>query len=68
MDAQSIEHAPTLWHMVEDEAFERSTRSWREVFDVAPTVKAVVFIATPDGKRRAKPYDPKAASPNSGSR
>jgi hypothetical protein len=61
-------HAPTLWHMVEDEAFERSTGSWGEVLDVAPAVKAVVFVASADGKRRAKPYDPRAASPTSSRR
>jgi len=66
--AQFSEHAPTLWHMVEDEAFARSTGSWGEVFDVAPTVKAVAFIASADGKRRAKPFDPRAASPTSSRR
>jgi hypothetical protein len=68
--ARFSHHAPTLWHMIEDEAFERSSLgcSVGEVLDVAPTVKAVVFIASADGKRRAKPFDPSAASPTSGGR
>jgi len=51
--------------MVEDEALERSIGFVGEILDVAATVRAVVFISSPDGKRRAKPFDPRAASPTS---
>ena len=62
--AEFFNHAPTLWHMVENEASGRTIpMGFRgEVVDVLPAIQAVVFIASADGKRRVKPFDLRASA------
>ncbi len=49
---------PTEWCCIEDEAFGRDHGCYlTKVIPELPTIEAVVFIESKDGKRRTKPFD-----------
>ena len=52
------EDAAWYWSLVEDDALERNYAWYQEkVIPDHPTIHAVVFIESKDGKRRARPLE-----------